>query len=549
MKRKNGKEIQPRVVYASMEFLYRMLPEPYRRANSRGGLGILGNCFWGGFNRAGMDAVSCAPLYYRPWDDQRTKLNLYELLKTPLMDICVRFDGRNYVFPVWDMEQALCGARPQGHVPLYGFGMPNVDDMPVLFTDHSWSRYRQQVCFAYAIEKFLKQIGYRPNIFWLNEAHTIPLMARIRHDKDPFFKGAKLLFTIHTLQKAGMQRYYDQRFEQMELPGEDWESIFVRHNVLDFTFAAMCLADRVNGVSERHAQILRDDLFPEFEGKITHVTNGTDAEYWMNPVLWRMVSEGRAVSGLDILSARLEKKREESARVLQNHPGKQLDPSTFWIGFVRRLADYKNLWNMLAPILSALCADKGTTAQTPLGELPGRGMVFYMAARAPENDGTCNWWMQEFSGLAAQHEGMQRRCIISHEYNLEHLRRAAQILDGNVEVPRPGEEACGTSGPRIAVNGGIQFSSTLFGEEAIVDAEKNPAEGNGYFLGAHEYNPLALYRKLCHAQDLHDTAVKGGCSTGPYFRLLENTFNLGRECDIIPTMDGYRKIFENMLMV
>ena len=549
MRRKQGGDVRPRVVYSAMEFLYRMLPEPYRRANSRGGLGILGNCFWGGFNRAGIDAISCVPLYYRPWDDQRTKLNLYELLKAPIADICVRFDGNNYVFPVWDMELAMCGQHPQGHTLLYGFGMPDVDDMPVLFTDHSWSRYRQQVCFAYAVEKFLKRINYKPNIFWLNEAHTIPLIARTRHDKDPFFKGAKLLFTIHTLQRAGMQRYYDQRFEQMELAGEDWEKIFVKHNILDFTFAAMCLADRVNGVSEKHARILRDDLFSEFEGKITHVTNGTDAEFWMNPTLWQMVSTGRAISGQDICNARIARKREECARILNDHPGKELDPLAFWVGFVRRLADYKNLQKMLSPILPALCADKGTVVQTPVGELPGRGMVFYMAARAPENDGTCNWWMPEFSKLVEKYEGAHKRCIIYHEYNVEHLRRAAQMLDGNIEVPRPGEEACGTSTFRIWTSGGLGFSSALGPEEYTIDAEKNPETGNSYFLDADDYNPLALYRELCHAQDLHDAAVRNKGDAKPYWRMLENAFQLGRECDVTHTMGEYRKVFENMLAV
>ena len=524
--------MRPKVAFLTMEMLVPDLPEPQCGANFRGGLGILSGDIMAGLPDVKIDGVGFCPLYHRPWFNRNLELS-YDNCSAVSQRIVVDIYGRDYIVYGRNL-------RHRKNQLIYGLECPEIWD--VLYTEDRRKRLLQEILMAKAVRKVLKITNFIPDVAWLNESHTALFIALLRSDS--IFAKTKSLFTIHTPEHAGMERFYDYRFEGLGVDFNQYSQIFIKNDVLDFTWAAMVLADMVNAVSQEHCCVTRD-MFPQFSSKITGIRNGIDSNFWMYPELAGFVRDKNEIT----ISALLEIHRKARLHALSfiNHQnGLKLESDTkptAW--FVRRLAAYKNLHPILVEsgVLFAACADRGVSVSTPLGQLDGLGMQIVGAGMAAETDNTCLWWMSEFNRIAR--EALPGRFIFLPKYSLELLRIGAWGSDVWLVTPEPKREACGTSDQRAVING-IPVITTKTGGMAEYIQEFNPenGEGNGFFIDP--YNARTLYEKL---KLFSNFWYKWHNDNGdnPYSRLKLNAFNSGRALDIRLTLKKYRRLFIKLI--
>ena len=240
------------------------------------------------------------------------------------------------------------------------------------------------------------------------------------------------------------------------------------------------------GVSRLHGYVSRrifQPLFPrwpEHEVPIGHVTNGVHVPSWDSPAadeiwtdacgkdrwrsmphdlqarvaalsdhtLWAM--RGKARQGLiDGVRARLE--RQLGGR---GHPREAvalaqsiLDPNVLTLGFARRFTGYKrpNLLLRDRSRFQRLLSNKHRPAQ------------IVVAGKAHPADEEGKRMIQEWVALA-QHPAFRHRVVFLEDYDIALAQELVQGVDVWISTPRPLWEACGTSGMKVLVNGGLNLS-------------------------------------------------------------------------------------------
>jgi starch phosphorylase len=240
------------------------------------------------------------------------------------------------------------------------------------------------------------------------------------------------------------------------------------------------------GVSRLHGEFSRrifQPLFPRWptcEVPIGHVTNGvhvptwdsdeadriwTDAcgkERWRDMPdelrdsiatvcdedLWGMRGAGRRALITIVRSHLADQLRErgfaiESARLAEN----ALDPNTLTIGFARRFTEYKRP-NLLLSDLARLDRLLTSTA---------RPVQIVVAGKAHPADIEGKTMIQAWIHLARQPR-YRRKVVFLEDYDLALAKELVQGIDVWINTPRRPWEACGTSGMKVLVNGGINCS-------------------------------------------------------------------------------------------
>lgn len=518
--------MKPKVAFLTMEMLLPGLPEPYCGANFRGGLGILSGDIMAGMPDARIEGAGFMPLYHRPWFNKNIELS-YDNCAEIKRKIVIEIDGQNYVISNREFYR--------GSQLVHGIECPEILD--VLYTENRRKRMFQEILIAKAAIEILKATNFNPDVVWLNESHTALVIALLRSSS--VFSRTKTLFTIHTPEHAGMERFYDYRFESLGIDPEQYGQIFVKDGVLDFTWAAMVLADAANAVSKEHCEVTQS-LFRQFSSKISAVRNGTDSRFWMYPELIQLVDGGEPITASDLLKVH-HKARLEAFHLINNLSCLKLineEKPRAW--FIRRLAAYKNLYPMLVQqgVIYAVCAERGTKIDTPLGQLDGLGMQVIGAGMAAETDNTCLWWMAEFNRIAR--DELPGQFVFLPAYSLELLKAGAWGSDVWLVTPEPRREACSTSDQRAVINGIPVITTNTGGmKEYIKEFNPETSEGNGFFI--EPYNAKTLYEKLRIFSNLwykwHDEG-----DNNSYLRLKLNCFNTGRQLDIRQALREYKKV-------
>ncbi len=117
------------------------------------------------------------------------------------------------------------------------------------------------------------------------------------------------------------------------------------------------------------------------------------------------------------------------------------------IGFARRVAAYKR-WNLLlsdAERLYKMINDADRPVQ------------FVFAGKAHPQDRTAKYLLQQLM-LQNGDSNWQHRAVFIEDYDQEVARYLVQGVDVWMNVPRRPLEASGTSGQKVAMNGGLNFS-------------------------------------------------------------------------------------------
>ncbi|MGC5011059.1 alpha-glucan family phosphorylase [Streptosporangium sp. DT93] len=354
-----------------------------------------------------------------------------------------------------------------------------------------------------AIRAYCRVTGHaEPEVFHTNEGHAGFLglerireltEARLSFDEALEAVRAGTVFTTHTPVPAGIDRFPAEMIGRQFGGDNAWPTVPVdrilalgaEEEAGKFNMAAMGmrLAQRVNGVSELHGEVSRgmfQGLWPGFdtaEVPIGFITNGVHAPTWVGreimelagqelPTLveraqgWESiakVSDGDVWGIRGRMRERLVRAARERLRQSWLNRGasraelgwvdEALDPEVLTIGFARRVPSYKRLTLMLSDPdrLRALLLD------------PVKPIQIVIAGKAHPADEGGKKLIQQIVKFADS-EDVRHRIVFLPDYDMALGQLLVQGCDVWMNNPLRPLEACGTSGMKAALNGGLNLS-------------------------------------------------------------------------------------------
>lgn len=371
-------------------------------------------------------------------------------------------------------------------------------------------RLKQELVLGIGGWRLLHELGLRPEVCHLNEGHAaFAVLERALHfmeetgqsfDAALAVTRAGNLFTTHTAVAAGFDRFSPALIEQylgtyaVQKLGISLHDLLAlgRQNPDDasepFNMAYLAIrgSGAVNGVSRLHGRVSRhlfEPLFarwPHAEVPVGYVTNGVHMPTWDSPEaddLWTEVcGKDRWLGETETLgqgirrapdtrlwqfrtTARLslvEYARDQLSRQLAasgappdaiDAAKHMFDPNILTLGFARRFASYKRP-NMLLHDPARLLR---------LLTNPQRPVQLIMAGKAHPADQAGQALIQEWTHFIRRPE-VRPHVIFLSDYNMLLSEYLVQGVDVWINTPRRPWEACGTSGMKVLVNGGINLS-------------------------------------------------------------------------------------------
>lgn len=345
-------------------------------------------------------------------------------------------------------------------------------------------RIRQELLMGVGGVRAIRQLGFEPSVFHLNEGHAGFLALELIFEE--VAKGMtldqavaavrpRIVFTTHTPVPAGidrfshdlMHRYMGGWAARYEVNMDDILALGAMPGDDQFNMAAFCLrvAGRSNGVSKLHASVSRV-MFEDVPGgpQIRAVTNGVHAKSWVNPNLETVFEQAMGPDwdrGDDAGWAAVESIHDEvlrdvflaGRRDLIDTATRQIglpvgmDPNALTVGFARRFATYKRADLILSDIerLLGLLADRD------------RPIQFVFAGKAHPADEPGKEVLNHIIEFASRPEA-QGRFVFIPGYNIAVARAMQAGCDVWLNNPVRPREACGTSGEKAALNGALNVS-------------------------------------------------------------------------------------------
>lgn len=350
-----------------------------------------------------------------------------------------------------------------------------------------------------------------PEVFHTNEGHAGFLgLERIRElsacDDGPQLDFAAALevtragtvFTTHTPVPAGIDRfprdliaqYFGATSAVAGVPVEDILALGTEDydggdpGVFNMAVMGFRLGQRANGVSLLHGQVSRGmfnglwSSFDQAEVPITSITNGVHAPTWVarevfelaarlgadvdsdDDEVWSVVDKIDAeelwATKRELRSRLVEDARSRLRKSWQQRGAAQaelgwidevLDPDILTIGFARRVPSYKRLTLMLH--------DRDRLTRLLLD--PDRPVQLVIAGKSHPADEGGKRMIQEIVRFADE-AGVRHRIVFLPNYDIAMAQPLYPGCDVWLNNPLRPYEACGTSGMKAALNGGLNLS-------------------------------------------------------------------------------------------
>lgn len=461
----------------------------------------------------------------------------------------VPFPGREIFVRVWRIQV--------GRVPLYlldtNIPKNSPEDRGItarLYGGDADMRIRQEIILGMGGVRALKALGKTPTVCHMNEGHAafcgIERIRQLIEDTAMDFAAAReavaagACFTTHTPVPAGndafapqaIEHYFGHLLPQLKTDMPTLLSLG-RQNPADasepfgMTVLAIRLANVTNGVSKLHGVVSRKmwkSIWPELpdsEAPITSITNGIHTLSWVSPDLYQLYErylgvqwEGKPGDTAmwkrvdSIPNAELwrthERRRERLVAFARGRLKRQLkargappaeiaradevlDPEALTIGFARRFATYKRGTLIFRNLdrLAAIINNKDRPVQ------------FVFAGKAHPKDHGGKELIAEIQHIARRAE-FRRRIVFLEDYEMNVGRYLVQGVDVWLNNPRRPLEASGTSGMKVACNGGLNFS--------ILDGwwVEGFAGDNGWAIGAGEEYTDLTYQDDVESRSIYD---------------------------------------------
>lgn len=370
-------------------------------------------------------------------------------------------------------------------------------------------RLQQEMVLGIGGWRLLEALGLHCEVLHLNEGHAaFAILERARAAMAAYGLGfaAALrltrvgnLFTTHTPLPAGFDRFEPRLIEQYL--GDYAATLGLSLDELlalgrsdctagDAPFSMALLALRgsgaVNGVSRLHGEVSRRlfaSLFPRLplaEVPVGHVTNGVHVPSWESraaDTLWSQAcgearwrgdlttleADFRAVPAMALWAQRCAARRNLVDWVRARHArqiavrgtgteavadqAEVLDPDAITLGFARRFTGYKrpNLLLSDPDRLQRLLTD------------PKRPVQLVIAGKAHPRDEEGRQLVRAWSDFLNR-SAVRPHAVFVEDYDIAVATRLVQGVDLWINTPRRPWEACGTSGMKVLVNGGLNLS-------------------------------------------------------------------------------------------
>lgn len=417
--------------------------------------------------------------------------------------------GREVQLRIWRIQV--------GRVPLYlldaNIPQNRPEDRQItaqLYGGDSHTRIQQEIILGIGGIRALRAIGQTPTICHMNEGHAAFVsLERIRvmmeEEQVPFAVAAEAVkagtcFTTHTPVPAGndafapamIEEYFGDYIHKLGIDRREFFSLGRIHpddlqEPFSMTVLAIKLANTSNGVSALHGVVSRKmwngvwPTLPTGEVPITSITNGVHTQSWLAPdlaqlfdryigvhweeeptnfAIWKRVesipdaelwrTHERCRERLIALARNRLKnqlKRRGAPQAEVDRADEVLDPEALTIGFARRFATYKRgdlVFRDIDRLMELI-----NNSQRPIQ------FIFSGKAHPKDNGG------KELIARVVQYakrEEFRRRVVFIEDYEMNVARYLVQGVDVWLNNPRRPLEASGTSGMKVAVNGGLNLS-------------------------------------------------------------------------------------------
>jgi starch phosphorylase len=371
-------------------------------------------------------------------------------------------------------------------------------------------RLQQEIVLGLGGWRLLDALDQRPDVCHLNEGHAaLATLDRARTFMEstgvPFDAAlaatrAGNIFTTHTAVPAGFDQFDPVLMERYLAPYATDALHISRRELLalgradaddesepfNMAYLAIRGSAMINGVSRLHGEVSRRIFLPLFprrpaiEVPIGHVTNGVHTPSWDSPAadaLWtkycgkdrwlgNLASVGASIR--DAPDAAIWQCRAAARKSLVEYARRRLsaqlavsggtlaeieraknlfNPELLTLGFARRFATYKR------PNL--LLHDPERLAR--LLTNPQRPVQLILAGKAHPADVPGQSLVRDWIRFVRRYDVRQNAMFLS-DYDMLMTERLVEGVDVWINTPRRPWEACGTSGMKVLVNGGLNLS-------------------------------------------------------------------------------------------
>jgi starch phosphorylase len=410
-----------------------------------------------------------------------------------------------------------CWEAKVGRVKLYLLDSNDIANIPIyrgitseLYGGDIDLRFKQEIVLGIGGWRLLDQLGIQPDVCHLNEGHAaLAVLERakcyMKKTGISFWEALTAtrpgnLFTTHTAVPAGFDRFPPQLIQQYltffanERLGISIDQLLALGRInpndqsepFNMAYLAIRGSGAVNGVSRLHGEVSRNifsSAFPKWpvaEVPVGYVTNGvhtpslrskqsdvawTEAcgkDRWLGSIenlerdvrkisdekLWEM-RQGARQSMIEYFRPRIA--RTWAARGMSQEyvelAKRIFDPNVLTLGFARRFATYKRP-NMLLHDSERLLR---------ILTNPDHPVQLILAGKAHPADKPGQEMIHQWIQFIRRPE-VRPHVIFLSDYDVLMSEKLVQGMDVWINTPRRPWEACGTSGMKVLVNGGLNVS-------------------------------------------------------------------------------------------
>ncbi|MFU8817289.1 MAG: alpha-glucan family phosphorylase [Pseudomonadales bacterium] len=517
----DGSNVPPQVAYFSMEFglgvalpMYAgglgILAGDHLKAASDLGIPLVGVSlmYHEGYFRQTFDPAGRQQEIFAHIDSRNVPVRPLSLLGDGWQRITIDFPGRTVYLRVWEARV--------GRVRLFLLDsndpLNNPSDQGItsrLYGGTTEERLMQAIVLGIGGWRLIEALPEPIRVLHLNEGHAaFATLERARccmeREQISFWEAlwatrAGNVFTTHTPLPAAfdvypidlLAKYSSAYAPELHLSASELNALGRARGDADagfnMAYLAMRTCARANGVSELHGRVSRHifrnlfERWPESEVPVRHVTNGVHVPSWDSPwsdeiwteacgkdrwlgvetdlgaamahvdneTLWDACGRERAdlvgyVRGRLVRQLAMQGAGEDQLRCA----AAALDPNVLTLGFARRFTAYKrpNLLLSDPQRLARILTDRTRPAQ------------LIIAGKAHPEDGNGKLLLQRWIEFANR-DDVRGHVVFLYDYDIPLAQELVQGVDVWLNTPRRPWEACGTSGMKVQINGGLNLST------------------------------------------------------------------------------------------
>ena len=317
-----------------------------------------------------------------------------------------------------------------------------------LYSNNTEAKIAQYLLLGVGGAKLLDILGYKPDIYHLNEAHALPALFHLyRHTTVLDQVRQRAVFTTHTPVEAGNEKHDIHLLERMgffaDVPLHEVRRITgMDGNVFNMTLAGLRLSGMANGVSKIHGEVARRMWEPHGGTcPITHITNAQNKTFWHDETLTAAMESGNVAA----YEQRKKELKKQLFQIVADQTGKIFDPDVLTMVWARRYADYKR-----ADLIT-----KDLERFEALVKNQDRPIQIIWAGKPYPNDDHAIGIFNSLVHLSKSYKNVA--VVTGYEISLSKaLKQGSDVWLNNPRLPR---EASGTSGMTAAMNGSVNLST------------------------------------------------------------------------------------------